>query len=594
MMEKVRLVLVQLNPTVGDIEGNSRLVVAGLDEARRVQADIVAFPELCLTGYPPEDLLLKPDFIQAARTSLKALMPETKGVTAIIGLPYNDEGLRNAAAVLQDGALAGLYYKQHLPNYGVFDEARYFQPGSACPIFTAGDMRLGVTICEDIWYPNGPHECQARQGGAQLLINISASPYRLQYGLKRERMMATRAADNMAFVAYCNLVGGQDELVFDGHSLICDPDGEVIARGPQFKTATIVVDLDFEQALLRRFHEPARQASDGEGSSSEEVYEIPLAPFRRGAASEASGQAQTAPTTMASVLIRPLERVAEVYQALVLGTRDYAHKNGFKGAVLGLSGGIDSSLTAVIASEALGKENVVGVSMPSRFSSKHSLDDAEIVAANLGINLRRIPIDDVYQAFLDMLSETFAGLLPDTTEENLQARIRGTVLMALSNKFGWLVLTTSNKSEVAVGYFTVYGDSAGGFSVIKDVPKMLVYEIGRYVNDRSERPIIPERVFSKAPSAELRAGQKDSDALPEYEIVDPILHAYVEDYLSPDEIVDLGFSRDDVQRVVRLIDSSEFKRRQSPPGIKILPRAFGKDWRLPITNAYRPRPRKDS
>ncbi|UCG24819.1 MAG: NAD+ synthase, partial [Chloroflexota bacterium] len=540
-------------------------------------ADIVVFPEMVITGYPAEDLLLKPDFIRAAREALDGLRPATSGLIAIIGLPYAgadasaDTGgaLYNAAAVLQDTELAGLYYKQHLPNYGVFDEKRYFQSGGACPVFRLGDARFGLSICEDLWYPDGPHQLQASRGGAQLLINIMASPYRMGYGLERERLMVKRAADNNAFLAYCNQVGGQDELLFDGHSLVCGPEGEIIARGSQFEPAMIAVDLDLSQATRPQ---EARRANGSEG-----LKVIELATTQK-----------PAREPVAPLVARPLDHPAEVLNALTLGTRDYVCKNGFTTVVLGLSGGVDSSLTAAIAVEAIGPDNVVGVSMPSRYTSGHSQDDASSLADNLGIEYRVIPIDSTYQAFLDMVAEPFAGLEPDTAEENIQARIRGTLLMALSNKFGWLVLTTGNKSEVAVGYSTLYGDSAGGFSVLKDVPKMLVYELCQHVNRQAGRPIIPERVLKKAPSAELRLDQKDSDSLPEYEIIDPVMRAYIEEHLTAGEIAERGFERADVERIIRLIDGSEFKRRQSPPGIKIMPRAFGKDWRLPITNAYRP------
>jgi NAD+ synthase (glutamine-hydrolysing) len=576
MMSALRLVLAQLNMTVGDIAGNARQIEAGLNEARALGADIVAFPELALTGYPPEDLLLKPDFVRAARDALEALRPATKGLIAIVGLPYADADLYNAAAVLQNGELVGVYHKHLLPNYSVFDEERYFQSGGACPVFGLGDARFGVSICEDIWYPGGPHELQARQGGAQLLINISASPYRLGYGLERERMIARRAADNKAFVAYCNLVGGQDELVFDGHSVVCNPEGETIVRGPQFETAMIAVDLDIRQG--QRSHDPGPRQEVQKTIDSDELVIVELAASAEKPARE----------PVQALVAQPLKRAAEVYNALVLGTRDYARKNGFTKVVLGLSGGVDSSLTAAIAAEAIGPDNVVGVSMPSRYSSQHSLDDAARLADNLGIEYRVIPIDGTYQAFLEMLSEPFEGLEADTAEENIQARIRGSLLMALSNKFGWLVLTTSNKSEVAVGYSTLYGDSAGGFAVIKDVPKLLVYELCQHINDRAGQSVIPNRVLRKAPSAELRPNQKDSDSLPEYAIIDPIMRAYMEENLTAEEIVQRGFGRADVEQVIRLIDGSEFKRRQSPPGIKIMPRAFGKDWRLPITNAYRP------
>lgn len=578
-MSNVCLVLAQLNMTVGDIAGNRRKIETGLDEARSLQADIVIFPEMAITGYPPEDLLLKPDFLHSAKEALEALKPATKDLVAIVGAPMVDGDLYNAAIVFQDGAQVGFHYKHHLPNYGVFDEARYFQTGSACPVLTLGDLKVGLSICEDIWYPSGPYQVQALTGGAQLLVNISASPYRMEFGHQRERMIATRAADSAAYVAYCNLVGGQDELVFDGHSLVCAPDGHIIARGPQFEEALITVNLDVRDVWRQRLHGPRRDKKKPGDLSQKELIEFELQPIRE-------SQQKHEPELPQKTEL--LERLSEVFCALVLGTRDYVEKNGFTKVVLGLSGGIDSSLTAVIATEALGAENVVGVSMPSRYSSDHSLHDAATLADNLGIDYRVMPIDDTFQAYLDMLSDSFKGLEPDTAEENIQARIRGSLLMALSNKFGWLVLTSGNKSEVAVGYSTLYGDSAGGFAVIKDVPKMLVYELSHYANDLHEADIIPANVLSKPPSAELRPDQKDTDSLPEYAVLDPIMLAYVEESLTAEEIVRLGFESQDVERVIQLIDNSEYKRRQSPPGIKIMPRAFGKDWRLPITNAYRP------
>lgn len=578
-MSTVRLALAQLNMTVGDIEGNCLLIEATLNDARSLGADIVAFPEMAITGYPPEDLLLKPDFIQTTMEALDSLQSATKGLIAIIGMPLADGDLFNAAMVIQNGELAGIYRKQHLPNYSVFDEERYFQSGVAVPVFTLGDLRIGVSICEDIWFHDGPHKAQALRGGAQLLINISASPYRINYGLEREQMIAKLAADNRAFVAYCNLVGGQDELVFDGYSLICDPNGEIIARGPQFEEALIVVDLDTEHVKQVRSPDTRFGKVVRRSKGSNELLEIELAPT-----GEKPDKSQVTPT-----IATPLKRLAEVYNALVLGTRDYVRKNGFEKVVLGLSGGVDSSLTAAIAAKAVGPQNVIGISMPSRYSSEHSLSDAVELADNLGIDYRLISIDSTFQAYLDMLSETFKGLEQDTTEENIQARIRGSLLMALSNKFGWLVLTTGNKSEVAVGYYTLYGDSAGGFSIIKDVPKTLVYEFGQYINEEAGQSIIPDNVLAKDPSAELRPDQRDSDSLPVYEILDPILHAYVEECLTPEEIVGRGFKPEDVDHIIHLIDTSEYKRRQSPPGIKIMPRAFGKDWRLPITNAYKRR-----
>jgi NAD+ synthase (glutamine-hydrolysing) len=539
-------------------------------------ADLVVFPEMCLTGYPPEDLLLKPDFIEAARQALQTIVPATSGLTAVVGTACADGDLHNTAAVLHDGRIAGLYYKHYLPNYGVFDEDRYFEAGRQRLVFIRDGVTIGISICEDIWYPDGPPEAQALHGGAELLINLSASPYYTGRGHARERMMRTRAADNTAILAYCNLVGGQDELVFDGHSLICGPQGELIARGKQFEEDMVVADLDVRQVFRWRLYDPRRRkAVCQDDGPFERITLGPLGP----SGDRASLQASVAPT---------LDKVAEVYHALVLGTRDYVRKNGFQKVVLGLSGGVDSSLTAAIAADALGPQNVVGVAMPTRYSSSHSLEDAQQLANSLGLRLLTIGIDNTFQAFLDMLAPVFEGHSPDVTEENLQPRVRGTLLMALSNKFGWLVLTTGNKSEVGVGYSTLYGDTAGGFAIIKDVPKMLVYQLSRYRNDVDGRDVIPQRVLEKVPTAELRPNQKDSDSLPEYSVLDPILHAYVEESCAPADIIARGFDAADVHRVIHMVDRNEYKRRQSPPGVKITPRAFGKDWRLPITNRYVP------
>lgn len=572
----LRLALVQLNVTVGDLEGNREKIRAWMERARELQADVVVFPEMALTGYPPEDLLLKPDFIEAAMESLHRLAPATRGLTAVVGCIYAAGDLFNAAAVFHDGHLAGIYPKQYLPNYGVFDEERYFRAGRENIVFVRNGVTLGISICEDIWYPEGPPEAQAFQAGAEVLINISASPYHMGKGQARERMLATRAADMTAFVAYCNLVGGQDELVFDGQSLICGPQGELIARGKSFEEDLVVTDLDVHQVFRQRLRDPRwRKVRPAEPEMVRRMVlpELPV-PERE---------------PLSPALAPTLDRVAEVYQALVLGTRDYVRKNGFREVVIGLSGGIDSSLTAVIAADALGPQNVVGVAMPTRYSSPSSLEDAEHLARNLGIRLLVIPIDGLFQGFLDTLAPIFQGREPDVTEENLQPRIRGTILMALSNKFGWLVLTTGNKSETSVGYATLYGDTAGGFAVIKDVPKTLVYELARYRNARAGREVIPGRVLEKAPSAELRPNQRDTDSLPPYEVLDPIVQAYVEENCGLREIVGRGFDEETVRRVIRMVDRSEYKRRQSPPGVKITPRAFGKDWRLPITNRYQGR-----
>jgi NAD+ synthase (glutamine-hydrolysing) len=501
-------------------------------------------------------------------------------MTAIVGVPYVSSDLHNAAAVLHDGKLVDLYFKQYLPNYGVFDEDRYFQTGRESPIFALGDIRIGVSICEDIWYPDGPHQAQVAEGGAHLLINISSSPYEVQKSVLRERMICTRAAENAAFVAYCNLVGGQDELVFDGNSLICGPRGEIIARAPQFEEILLVADLDVGHLLARRLHDPRlRKASRTSADVGLEIKTIHLL------TRDNRGAARSPVTPM---IASSLERMAEIYAALALGTRDYVNKNGFSQVVIGLSGGVDSSLTAAIAAEAVGSKNTIGVSMPTRYSSEHSLVDARQLADNLGVDYRLIPIDVAFQAFLEMLAPQFEGTQAGIAEENLQSRIRGAVLMALSNKFGWLVLTTGNKSEIGVGYSTLYGDTAGGFAVLKDVPKMLVYELCRYINSREGLEIIPHNVLSKAPSAELKPNQKDSDSLPEYGVLDKVMRLYVEESMDVNAMAEDGFDRQLVERVVRLIDHSEYKRRQSPPGVKIMARAFGKDWRLPITNAYHP------
>ncbi len=569
----LRIALAQINTVVGDLSGNCRHITDAIEMARRRQADIVVLPEMAVTGYPPEDLLLKSDFVEAAARSLEEVIPVTQGLTAVVGCLHADGDLYNAAAILHDGRLVAFYHKHHLPNYGVFDENRYFQSGNQRLVFDRGGAIFGVSICEDIWYPGGPPQMQAAHGGAELLINTSASPYYMGKGLDRERMLATRAADSTAFVAYCNLVGGQDELVFDGHSVICAPDGETIARGHQFEEDMVVADLDLKEVFRTRLKSPLLRRVPRDAGEGFRRVELPFTSI-------------ASRTPVQPVLAPPLATVEEVYRALVLGTGDYVRKNGFQGVVLGLSGGIDSSLTASIAVDALGRENVVGVAMPTRYSSSHSLEDAEQLARNLGVRFLKLPIDGIFQSYLDALAPVFADRPADVTEENLQPRIRGTLLMALSNKFGWLVLSTGNKSEVGVGYSTLYGDTAGGYAVIRDVPKTLVYELCRHRNLTAGFDLIPERVLVKPPSAELRPDQKDTDSLPEYAVLDPIIHAYVEEGYSIDEIVAGGYDEATVRRAIRLIDRSEYKRRQSPPGVKITARAFGKDWRLPITNRF--------
>jgi NAD+ synthase (glutamine-hydrolysing) len=570
---QLRLAMAQLNVVVGDIDGNANKIVEWIDRARDSGADVVAFPELALTGYPPEDLLLKPQFIDANLAALQRVVERTREITAIIGFVDRKDDIFNAAAVAQNGAMVTVYHKIYLPNYGVFDEFRYFQPGSRCPVLQMDGATIGVSICEDIWYPDGPVFTQALAGGAEVIINISSSPYHAGKRQWRERMLATRAGDNTVIVAYNNLVGGQDELVFDGDSLVFNENGILIARGRQFEEDLVVVDLDIESVFRKRLHDPRRRQQKLTTSSAEV--------FALSTGKRPSGRTST------PAFPSPLSEDAEIYRALVVGTRDYVHKNGFKRVVLGLSGGIDSALTACIAADALGSENVVGVLMPSEFSSPGSVQDSEELGKNLGIELLTIPISNVFDAYKETLKPAFGGAKPDVTEENLQARIRGNYLMALSNKFGWLVLSTGNKSEVSTGYCTLYGDMAGGFAVLKDVMKTTVFRLAEYCNRAAGRERIPPVIIEKPPSAELRPNQLDSDSLPPYDVLDPILKAYVEEDRSLAEMLDMGFAEQLIRRVVRLVDTSEYKRRQAAPGVKITPRAFGRDRRMPITNRFR-------
>ena len=539
-MGMLRIALAQVNTTVGDIEGNARKVRRLIADAGRANADLIAFPELTLTGYPPEDLLYKPNFIHDNLEALRTLAAETGDLNAVVGFaePADNGRLFNSAALLGEGKIIGVYRKVFLPNYGVFDEVRYFSPGSENPVFNASGVVIGLTVCQDIWEEKGPAYLEAA-AGARLIININASPYHIGKGRERESMLRDRAAETGAFLAYVNLVGGQDELVFDGGSLVVSPDGAVITRGRQFEEELIVVDIDTDSR---------------------------------------AGEAVSPPASS-------LGRTAEVYSALVLGVRDYVRKNGFKTAVLGLSGGVDSALAAAIAVDALGPENVKTVFMPARFTSAESREDAVETAALVGTELKEINIDDIFEAYLKELRPQFGTLPFDTSEENIQARVRGNILMGLANKFGWIVLATGNKSELAVGYATLYGDMAGGFEVIKDIPKTMVYELAAYRNERGLA--IPETVLDKAPTAELKPDQKDADSLPPYEVLDPIINAYVEQNMNAEEIAQQGFDPTVVSTVIRMIDGNEYKRRQAPPGIKITPKAFGKDRRLPMTNAYR-------
>jgi NAD+ synthase (glutamine-hydrolysing) len=569
--------IAQINSTVGDLSGNTRKVIQSIEQAKLLGVDLLTFPELAITGYPPEDLLLKPQFIKQNRECLDEIIEHSADMALVVGFVDSDGDIYNAAAVIYDKKLAGVYHKIHLPNYGVFDENRYFQAGTNCSIFNIYGLGVGITICEDMWYEAGPALVQA-YAGAKVLINIGASPYHAGKGLSRERMLATRASDSISIVVHNNLVGGQDELVFDGNSLIINEKGEVVVRGKQFDEDLIVADLDVDAVLRSQLRDPRRRKETPWANEKlRQATKIEVS-------SEYSANAKPALPPRA---VERLEELAEVYQALVLGVRDYVHKNGFQKVVIGLSGGVDSSLVAAIATDALGADNVVGVSMPSRYSSAGSKSDAEALARNLGIQFRVIPIEKAFTAYLETLAEPFKGTQPDITEENIQARIRGNILFALSNKFGWLVLACSNKSETATGYTTLYGDMAGGFIPLKDVRKTLVLELAKYENRLAGKEVIPAAVLTKAPSAELRPSQKDVDTLPPYEVLDPILKAYVEDDATIDQITDMGYDRAVVMKVARLVDMSEYKRRQSAPGIKITPRDFGRDRRLPITNQFR-------
>ncbi len=577
-MRTLRLALAQINPTVGDFEGNVSRIVSYIDESVKAGAQIVVFPELAITGYPPEDLLLKPQFIEDNLNALKRVQKKVKDIIAIVGFVDRKDDIYNAAAVMYNRKLIDTYHKMYLPNYGVFDEVRYFQAGTRCPIYKIGDTCFGITICEDIWYPEGPTRIQAL-AGAEVIININASPYRIGKGKFRENMLSTRALDSIAIIVYLNTAGGQDELVFDGDSMILDQNGHIIARGQQFKEDLIIIDLNLDAVSMKRLHAPRRRQEVVK--LEKETVEVITIPVEKKLHEERS---MPCPLLMEYRVLEPLE---EIYEALVLGTSDYVRKNGFKGVVIGQSGGVDSSLVSSLAVDAIGKENVTGLFMPSPYTSKESREDAYALAKNLGIKIIEIPIDSIFKSYIDTLKKEFSGLPEDITEENIQARIRGNILMAFSNKFKWLVLTTGNKSEMSVGYATLYGDMAGGFAVIKDVPKTIVYELCKWKNTKESMVVIPERVFRKEPSAELKPNQKDTDTLPPYTVLDPILKAYIEDDRGFEEILSLGCEAECAQKVIRMVDTSEYKRRQAPPGIKITQRALGRDRRFPITNKYK-------
>jgi NAD+ synthase (glutamine-hydrolysing) len=567
-MPRIRVAAAQLNVVVGDLEGNATRILEAYETAEAAGCDLVVFPELTVTGYPPEDLLLRPAFVAQAAEMLDKIAARTVRAAAVIGFPEPGRDLHNAAAVCANGRVCGVYRKQLLPNYAVFDEQRYFvAPREPLPLFNIAGAKVGISICEDAWSPVGPILAEAA-GGAELIVNLNASPYYAQRLSERETMLATRAADASVPIVYANLVGGQDELVFDGASLVFDEQGVLVARAKQFQTDLLVVDVDVRPTFRRRQLDPRGRV---EALPLPEIHVSDRRPL------DVRVPARIEPT---------LSPVREVYEALVLGTRDYVRKNGFADVLIGLSGGIDSALVAAVAVDALGAEHVFGVLMPSRYSSEHSVSDATALAGTLGIKSFTVPIEPAHGAFEAMLAPMFDGTEPGLAEENVQARIRGNVLMTISNKFGWMVLTTGNKSEMATGYATLYGDMAGGFAVIKDVPKTLVYALCSDLNDRAGRDVIPRTVIEKPPSAELAPGQLDSDSLPPYDVLDPIIEGYVEDDLSVVELIARGHDADLTRRVARMIDRNEYKRRQAAPGVRVSPKAFGKDRRLPITNRW--------
>ena len=590
-MSRLTVALAQIDSTVGDLDGNADKIRTGIERARAEGAQLVLFPELALTGYPPEDLLIKTHFLRHAAERLEELAEAAEDVVAIVGYPQLRDDVYNAAAVLADGQVQAVYHKTYLPNYGVFDEQRYFQVGTEPALIEVDGIPVGLTICEDIWQPGPPATSEAL-AGAQVIANISASPYHAGKGREREQMLAQRARDNVAAVVFCNLVGGQDELVFDGHSVAIDQDGEVVARAPQFEEAFTVCTLDLGAVATRRLqdarHRDAVYAERMRGDNPvATIARLAARPVREPVAVGGDGPDGSPRGGDMGGPKAPLkEELDEIYSALVLGVRDYVEKNGFKHVVFGLSGGIDSALVALIAVDAVGPERVSAVVMPSPYSSSDTQDDARTIARNLGIDCIEFRIEEPMQAFDSVLTERFEGTEPDITEENLQARIRGNLVMALSNKFGWLVLTTGNKSEMSVGYATLYGDMAGGFAVLKDVFKGTVYRLVDWRNQTAGSELVPHSVIERPPSAELRYEQRDDQSLPSYDVLDAILEGYVEQDLGPEELSGRGLPEDEVRRVIRMVDLSEYKRRQAPPGIRISTKAFGRDRRLPITNRY--------
>ena len=580
--EPLVVALAQINARVGDVEGNAARIAELIDGARERGAALVVFPELALSGYPPEDLLQKSHFLDAVGAALTGLAERARNVVALVGFPERADDVYNAAAILADGQVAGVYRKMLLPNYGVFDEQRYFQAGDEPALVEVNGVPLGLTICEDIWEPGPPATAEAL-AGAQVIVNLSASPYHAGKGRQREAMLVQRARDNLCAVLFCNMVGGQDELVFDGHSVAVDQDGRLLARAPQFEETLTLCTVDPGAVVARRLQDTrhrgavhrSRTAASGAGPPARMIASVRVpAAARR----EATGGQR-------AELMTPEQ---EVYAALVTGVRDYVEKNGFERVVFGLSGGIDSALVALVAVDALGPERVTCAIMPSPYSSEDTQRDARAIARNLRADVVELEIAAAMKAYDEMLSEPFADAEPDITEENLQARIRGNLVMALSNKFGWLVLTTGNKSELSVGYATLYGDMAGGFAVLKDVFKGWVYRLVRWRNEREGRELVPASVLDRPPSAELRYEQRDEDSLPPYELLDRILAGYIERDLGAGELIRDGLPEEEVRRVIRLVDRAEYKRRQTPPGVRISTKAFGRDRRLPITSGFEP------
>ena len=570
----MRLALAQINPIVGDLDGNRALIVERIEDAKRANADLIVFPELAVTGYPPEDLLLRPGFLRAAEGSLEQIALAARGIVVLVGAPHFDRDLYNACAVCAGGEVKAMVKKRFLPNYGVFDEMRYFAPGNELYLFEHGETLIGVTVCEDMWQ-SGPPATDLAIAGAELIVNISASPFHLLRDREREEMFRTRARDNSAYVAFCNTVGGQDELIFDGHSLVIDDDGTVLARAPGFEEALMIVDVDPSAVRARRLSDARRRALAQDRGDLGAVTTIHV------------GVPHKQSDHIEPVVAPFSDELEQMRIALELGLSDYVRKNGFREIVVGVSGGIDSALVAVLAAEALGPDRVHCVSMPSRYSSEGTRGDAQRLAESLGCEFREIPIEPMVETYLEGLAPHFAGRDPDLTEENLQARIRGTLLMALSNKFGWLLVATGNKSEMSVGYATLYGDMAGGFALLKDVFKTDVFRLSSHLNERAGRELIPETIIARAPSAELRADQRDEDSLPPYARLDQVLEGYVEEDRSIDELSSLGIDPDVVHRAVSMIDRAEYKRRQAPPGVRLRPKAFGRDRRTPITNRWR-------